>query len=69
MPLVDSLGSGLWEIRSKLLTRIARILFFVHDEELILLHGFIKKTKRTPPADRALALQRKYAYTKTSKEA
>ena len=68
MPLVDSLGSGLWEIRSKLPTRIARILFFVHNEELILLHGFIKKTKKTPPADRALALQRKNTYVKISKE-
>jgi phage-related protein len=69
MPLVDSLGSGLWEIRSKLPTRVARILFFVHDEELILLHGFIKKTKKTPPADRALALQRKNTYVKIGKEA
>ena len=68
MPLVDSLGSGLWEIRSKLSTRIARILFFVQDEELILLHGFIKKTKKTPPAERALALQRKNAYIKISKK-
>lgn len=69
MPLVDGLGSGLWEIRSKLPTRIARILFFVHDEELILVHGFIKKTKKTPPSDRALALQRKNTYVKISKEA
>lgn len=46
MPLVDSLGSGIWEVRSKLPTRIARVLFFVHDEELILLHGFIKKTQK-----------------------
>ena len=68
MPLVDSLGAGIWEIRSKLPTRIARILFFVRNEELILLHGFIKKTQKTPPGDRALALQRKNAYIKTSKE-
>ena len=27
MPLVDNLGSGLWEVRTKLPTRIARILF------------------------------------------
>lgn len=68
MPLVDSLGAGVWEIRSKLPTRIARVLFFVADEELILLHGFIKKTQRTPPGDRALALKRKNAYIKSSKE-
>jgi phage-related protein len=66
MPLVDNLGSGLWEVRSKLPTRIARILFFVHEDELILLHGFIKKTRKTPPDDRALALKRKNAYIKNS---
>ena len=68
MPLVDNLGSGLWEIRSKLPTRIARVLFFVRDGEWVLLHGFIKKTKKTPPEDRALALKRKNAYIKNSKD-
>jgi len=66
MPLVDNLGSGIWEIRSKLPTRIARVLFFVKDEEVILLHGFIKKTQKTPPEDRALALKRRNAYIKSS---
>jgi phage-related protein len=66
MPLVDNLGSGIWEIRSKLPTRIARILFFVQNEELVLLHSFIKKTRKTPPGDRIVALQRKYAYLKNS---
>ncbi len=68
MPLVDSLGSGLWEIRTQAADAIARTLFFVKDEELILRHGFIKKTQNTPPGDRALALQRKNAYIKISKE-
>ena len=69
MPLVDNLGSGIWEIRSRLANRIARILFFVHQGEIILLHGFIKKikkTKKTPNEDRALALQRKNAYLKNA---
>lgn len=68
MPLVDNLGSGLWEVRTKLPTRIARILFFVHEDELVLLHGFMKKTRKTPPEDRALALKRKNAYIKNSKD-
>jgi phage-related protein len=68
MPLVDHLGSGLWEVRTGLPTRIARILFFVHEDELVLLHGFIKKTRKTPPEDRALALKRKNAYIKNSKD-
>jgi phage-related protein len=66
MPLVRNLGSGIWEVRSKLPTRIARILFFVHEKEIVLLHGFIKKTRKTPTEDRALALQRKNAYLKNS---
>ena len=64
MPLVDHLGSGIWEIRSRLANRIARTLFFVHQGEIILLHGFIKKTRKTPHEDRALALRRKNAYLK-----
>ena len=64
MPLVDNLGSGIWEIRGRLVNRIARTLFFVHQEEIILLHGFIKKTRKTPNEDRALALRRKNAYLK-----
>jgi phage-related protein len=68
MPLVRNIGSGIHEIRSTLPTRIARTLFFVHQGEIILLHGFIKKTRKTPKDDRALALQRKNAYIKSSKK-
>ncbi len=66
MPLVDSLGDGLWEVRTRLPTRIARTLFIVHQEEILLLHSFIKKTQRTPSEDRALALKRKHAYIQNS---
>ncbi len=62
MPLVDNLGDGLWEIRTKLPNRIARTLFFVCNGEIVLLHGFFKKTRATPHEDRALALKRKNAY-------
>jgi phage-related protein len=68
MPLVRNIGSGIHEIRTTLPTRIARTLFFVHQGEIILLHGFIKKTRKTPKDDRALALQRKNAYIKSSKK-
>jgi phage-related protein len=66
MPLVRNIGAGIHEIRSTLPTRIARTLFFVHAGEIVLLHGFIKKTRKTPNADRALTLQRKNAYVKSS---
>jgi phage-related protein len=68
MPLVRNISAGIHEIRSTLPTRIARTLFSVQDGEIILLHGFIKKTRKTPNKDRALALQRKNAYIKSSKK-
>jgi phage-related protein len=62
MPLVRSLGSGLWELRSTLPDRIARCLFYIPRGRIILLHGFIKKTQKTPTEDKALALKRKNAH-------
>ncbi len=59
MPLCRSLGEGLWEVRSDLPNgRTARILFGIADGYLVLLHGFIKKTQKTPDSDLALARQR-----------
>lgn len=59
MPLVRFLGNGLWEIRSKISgKRIARIVFYHCDNKLILLHGFIKKTQKTPSKDIKLANDR-----------
>lgn len=59
-PLVDSLGRGLWEVRSSLPHgRIARVLFCVEKDCMVLLHGFMKKTQKTPKADIDLALRRK----------
>ena len=66
MPLVRSLGDGLWELRSPLPSRTARVLFFMHHGEIVLLHSFIKKTQKTPTEDRSLALKRKHAYTQAS---
>lgn len=43
MPLVRKLEPGLWEIRSRVDQRTARVLFTVVDEKIVLLHGFIKK--------------------------
>jgi phage-related protein len=59
MPLCRSLGRGLWELRSSLPDgRIARVIFCVRDNELMLLHGFIKKTQKTPPQEIELAWKR-----------
>jgi len=60
MPLCRSLGDELWEVRSDLTHgRIARVIFCIHPGRMVLLHGFIKKTQKTPPSDRTLALKRK----------
>ncbi|MBZ0139810.1 MAG: type II toxin-antitoxin system RelE/ParE family toxin [Pseudorhodoplanes sp.] len=60
MPFCRALGHGLWEIRSDLTGgRIARVIFCIVDDEMILLHGFEKKTQKTPSQDLALALRRK----------
>ena len=58
MPLVKPLGKKLWEVRSTLNTRIARVIFTVYFGHMILLHGFIKKTQKTPPGDLELARKR-----------
>ena len=59
MPLCRALGRGLWEVRSTLQqNRIARVLFCVRDGRMVLLHGFIKKTQKTPTADLELAIGR-----------
>jgi phage-related protein len=58
MPLVRSLGSGLWEIRSHIPRGISRVLFKMIEGEIVLLHGFIKKTQKTPSEDLKLAKNR-----------
>ncbi len=68
MPLVRGLGDGLWEVRSSLPSRIARVLFMVAGTRIILLHAFVKKTQKTPTEDRALALKRRHAYTNQTKD-
>ena len=59
MPVVRKMEPGLWEIRSRLDKRIARILFTVKAEQMVLLHGFIKKSQKTPQADLQRAKDRK----------
>src|SRR5579859_2689242 len=59
MPLCRSLGSGMWELRSKLTgNRIARLVFFVTEGRVGVVHCFIKKTQKTPPSEIALAHRR-----------
>lgn len=60
MPYCRPLGHGLWEVRSDLPGgRIARVIFCIVGGEMVLLHGFEKKSHKTPQRDIDLALGRK----------
>ncbi len=60
MPLVRPLGREIWEVRSSLPQgRIARVVFCVESECMVLLHDFQKKTQKTPKQDLDLAIKRK----------
>lgn len=61
MPLCRSMASrkGIWEVRSSLSGgRIARVLFCIAHGRLVALHGFIKKSQKTPERDLDLATKR-----------
>ncbi|MBI2422011.1 MAG: type II toxin-antitoxin system RelE/ParE family toxin [Candidatus Hydrogenedentes bacterium] len=59
LPVCRGLGDGLWEVRSHISDgRISRVLFGIVDGEMVLLHGFIKKTAKTPKQEHDLALKR-----------
>lgn len=61
MPLCRSIRGikGLWEIRSNFFNgRIARIFFCAHKSHMVLLHGFIKKSQKTPEKEMAVAVKR-----------
>jgi phage-related protein len=59
MTLCRPLSGGLWEVRSSLPSRrIARMLFFVDEGRIGVVHGFIKKAQKTVPEDLALARKR-----------
>ena len=59
LPYCRSLGNGLWEVRSDLTDgKIARVIFLATGGRMVLLLGFIKKTRKTPVPDLNLALRR-----------
>lgn len=60
MPYCRSLGRGLWEVRSDLSGgRISRVIFWITGGEMVLLHGFMKTSQKTPPQDIEVALRRR----------
>jgi phage-related protein len=61
MPVCRPLSGGICEIRTRLAQdRIARVLFYIDAKSrMVLLHGFIKKTQKTPLNDLELARKNK----------
>ena len=69
MPHSRHLGQGLWELRARDSSGIYRVIYFHwRGRTLCLLHGFTKKTQRTPPADISLARQRMDTWLRRSSE-
>ena len=58
MPLARKIETNLWELRSKIVNGITRIMFTEKKGRLILLHGFIKKSQKLSAADLKLARKR-----------
>ena len=60
MPLTRVLQGtgGLEEVRSNVSNGIARVIFYVEDNTMVLLHAFIKKSQKTPQKDLDVAIKR-----------
>jgi len=60
MPYTRALGGGLFEIRAKGREGSARVFYCtIVRSQIMILHGFIKKTQKTPSKELALARARK----------
>jgi phage-related protein len=66
LPLVRKVDTGLWEVRSTIPDGICRILFTVTKTKMVLLHGFVKKTPKTPPKKLEIARNRQKEFNKLS---
>ena len=62
-PYSSYLGDGIFEVRVKQGSEIARVLyFFVVGKKIILTNGFIKKTQKTPQNENKLAKKYRKEY-------
>lgn len=62
-PYTKHIEGPIWELRSKFPSNIYRIFYFIwHGNKLVLLHGFTKKTQKTPPSEIELAKKRLQDY-------
>jgi len=55
MPVARKVADDLWELWSRMKNGIARTFFTVYAKRIVLLHGFVKKAKKTPTKELAVA--------------
>lgn len=58
MPLTRKMDDNLWELRSQISFGIARTFFTLYDGKIVLLHGFVKKSRKTPAKELSIARRR-----------
>src|ERR1700733_2256167 len=58
MPLVRKMEKDLGEDRSPIPGGMTRVLFTLRDNQIVLLHGFVKKSPKTPADDLEIARRR-----------
>jgi phage-related protein len=58
-PRVRKLDKNLWEVRTDLQDGICRIFFTIWKKYMVLIHGIIKKTQKTPQQDLDIAKKRR----------
>jgi phage-related protein len=58
MPLIRKLDGDLWEVRSRLRTGVARTLFTVEGNTMVILHAFVKKDTKAPGVELDVARRR-----------
>lgn len=68
-PHTKHVDGPIWELRIKFSSNIYRIFYFIctsndGNEKLVLLHGFVKKTRKTPPSEIELAKKRQHDFVK-----
>ena len=63
MPHVKQIEGKLWELRIKASSNISRIFYFIlMSNKFVLLHGYIKKTNKTPEREKDIAKKRMADY-------
>ena len=68
-PYSKHLDDGIFELRAKVGTDISRVLyFFYYEGRIVLIHGFVKKTKKTPPSEIEYAKKCRKAFLERSGE-